>query len=109
MYTKLAIFLAFITTMKYAYKLINAHQILAKIDKITKIPRKASGEIRIKELELFASCVNSESRYELMEAIGLLKKCNYDIYLLTFLLFIIIATDFSLSISPILRYIHIIN
>ncbi len=98
--------LAFITVLKYAFELIKAHQLLAKIDREYPIRRSTGGEIKIKYLQemLLSGIYKSE---ELPNAIRLLKKSNYDLCAITVLLIMVLFFDPSTPLGEMLSQLHL--
>ncbi len=103
MYSTIALILAFILVIKYAFELIAAHLLLAAVDKAMKLPRLQSGEIRLKMLKNLLASGECTKENELRKAISLIKKCNYDIYLLAPLLGIALFSDHLPSLVQLIR------
>lgn len=74
----------------YVYTLITAHFTLVVIDKKIRVPRRPSGEIKIKDLkELFSNSDVCEG--EIKKAIFFLKLNNYLVFLYTGMVIVFIV------------------
>lgn len=78
MKTRCDLLIALILLIGYAYSIIAAHILLAKIDKTTPIPRNVSGEIRLSELKKIVTSFDLTD--SAVRATLFLKVANYFIY-----------------------------